>query len=342
MTKRRLTEELKGAPEPEKGPGIGAVVIAIFGSLAMGLGLGAFWDDSPTYAPIRQMTLSVSSGLNTITSRAPEVLPSMRLGEWPAWLLNIEQGVRNKTQTPSVAEGGPAIAIIIDDAGMDEARTREAIALPPAVTLSFLPYADASRLLSRRAHRAGHEVIVHLPMQPVGKENPGPMALTGDLPPEEMKRRVEWALTRVSDYDGVNNHMGSKFTASRKALIPVMETLGDRGLFFLDSRTTADTQAEKTARDAGLLTGARDVFLDDEQDASSVARELLRAEQVAKARGSAIVIGHPHPETLAALKIWTDHIDARGFRLLPLKDVLTLRANASGARTAARAVKTGG
>ena len=153
---------------------------------------------------------------------------------------------------------------------------------------------------------------------------------------------VDWALTRVSDFDGVNNHMGSKFTASRKALIPVMEALSARGMFFLDSRTTADTQAEKIAREAGMMTGSRDVFLDDERDSSSVARELLRAEQIARAKGTAIVIGHPHPETLAALRIWTDHIDARGFRLLPLKDVLTLRANAAGARTVSRATKTAG
>ena len=342
MTKRRLAKEAHEEPSPPKGPGAAAVLIAIFGSLAMGLGLGAVWDNGPSYAPIRQMTLSVSSGLTTITSHAPEVLTPIRLGEWPEWLLNIEQGVRNKTQFLPVADGGPAIAIVIDDAGMDEVHTREAIALPAPITLSFLPYADASRVLSSRAHRAGHEVIVHLPMQPVGGENPGPMALTENLPPEEMKRRVDWALTRVSDFDGVNNHMGSKFTASRKALIPVMEALSARGMFFLDSRTTADTQAEKIAREAGMMTGSRDVFLDDERDSSSVARELLRAEQIARAKGTAIVIGHPHPETLAALRIWTDHIDARGFRLLPLKDVLTLRANAAGARTVSRATKTAG
>jgi uncharacterized protein len=230
----------------------------------------------------------------------------------------------------------PAIAIVIDDCGVDELRTRGAMALPAALTLAFLPYPGASASLSHQAHMAGHEIIVHLPMEPKGAENPGPMALTDGLSEAEITQRLDWALSRVSDYDGANNHMGSRFTASREALLPVMHELSARKLFFLDSRTTADTQAEKLAREAGILTGARDLFLDNDQAAPAVERALARVEEQARAHGSAIAIGHPHAETLAALKIWTKDVEARGFRLVTLKTVLELRADEQKARAASK------
>jgi polysaccharide deacetylase 2 family uncharacterized protein YibQ len=234
----------------------------------------------------------------------------------------------------------PTIALVIDDCGPDVARTREAIALPADVTLSFLPYAPSSFSLSHQASLAHHEVMVHLPMQPVGAENPGPMALTTALSPSEIDRRVDWALSRISDYDGANNHMGSKFTASRQALIPAMQALSLRGLLFLDSRTTPETQAEKVAHEAGMLAGSRDVFLDDEQTASGVEKQLVAAEDFARTHGTAIVIGHPHPETLAALKNWLGTIRARGYELASLKTVLELRQTEHATLTASAATKT--
>jgi polysaccharide deacetylase 2 family uncharacterized protein YibQ len=194
------------------------------------------------------------------------------------------------------------------------------------MTLAFLPYAGASALLSHQAHITGHEIIVHLPMEPKGGKNPGPMPLTDRLSPAEIAQRLDWALSRVSDYDGANNHMGSRFTASREALLPVMQELSARKLFFLDSRTTADTQAEKLARLTGMLTGARDIFLDNDETAPAVEHELARLENQARSRGSAIAIGHPHDETLAALKTWSKTVEARGFRLVTLKTLLELRA----------------
>ncbi len=199
------------------------------------------------------------------------------------------------------------------------------MALPAAMTLAFLPYPGASASLSHQARMAGHEIIVHLPMEPRGAENPGPMPLTEGLSAAEITQRLDWALSRVSDFDGANNHMGSRFTASREALLPVMRELAARRLFFLDSRTTADTQAEKLAREAGLLTGARDIFLDNDETAPAVERALARVEEQARAHGSVIAIGHPHAETLAALETWSKNAEAKGFRLMPLKTVLELR-----------------
>jgi uncharacterized protein len=267
---------------------------------------------------------------------APQVLPSLRLGGWPAWLSVQPEGTKVKSAAAPQAPMLPAIAIVIDDCGVEEARTRTAMALPAAMTLAFLPYGGASALLSHQAHMAGHEIIVHLPMEPKGGENPGPMPLTDGLSAAEITERLDWALSRVSDYDGANNHMGSRFTASREALIPVMRELSARKLFFLDSRTTADTQAEKLARETGLLAGARDIFLDNDETAPAVEHELARVEEQARTHGSAIAIGHPHAETLAALEIWSKDVEARGFRLVSLKTVLDLRESKQKPITAAK------
>ena len=272
--------------------------------------------------PLAEVTLTLSDAWQEGVTHVPLVLAPLRDHYWPDWLL-----LRDKwTKSVALDANRPAIAIVIDDSGVDEALTREAMMLPDAVTLAFLPDPQASWALSRQAYRAGHEIILHLPMEPKGRENPGPMALKSGLSRSELARRLNWALSRVADYDGVNNHMGSRFTASRAGLIPVMRELSARGLFFLDSRTTPDTQGEKLAREAGLLTGARDVFVDNRASAAAIVRALLRVEERARANGSVIAIAHPHPATIAALKSWTKDVESRGFRLVPLKTVLQLRA----------------
>jgi polysaccharide deacetylase 2 family uncharacterized protein YibQ len=256
--------------------------------------------------------------------KAPSA-PAGRAG-WPSWMLGRNQETRSKSQAASP----PAIAIVIDDLGADAARTRQAIALPGAITLSFLGYPETAYSLSHEAHLAGHEVIVHLSMEPTGSADPGPMALLAGLAPAELTRRLAWALERVSDYDGANNHMGSRFTASREGLVPVMQELAARHLLFLDSRTTPATEAESVAREAGMLTGSRDIFLDDDERAVAVEGQLKLVEQRARMTGSAIAIGHPHPETLAALKAWTAGLSKRGFRLAAVKDVLQMREDKNG------------
>jgi polysaccharide deacetylase 2 family uncharacterized protein YibQ len=269
----------------------------------------------PTFA------LGLPQGWKDMGSSAP-----IERRGWPSWLLGRHEETRSKSQATTL----PAIAIVIDDLGADAMRTEQAIALANEITLSFLPYPETSRSLSHEAHLAGHEVIVHLSMQPAGSADPGPMALLVNLPPAELVRRVAWALERVSDYDGANNHIGSGFTASRKALLSVMQELAARKLLFLDSRTTPTTQAENVAREAGMLTGSRDIFLDDDERAVAVEGQLKLVEQRARMTGNAIAIGHPHPETLAALKAWTADLSTRGFRLAAVKEVLQMREDKNG------------
>lgn len=231
--------------------------------------------------------------------------------------------------------GKPTIAIVIDDLGADIASTRRTMALPKAVTMAFLPYPDKTPELSDDAFGAGHEIVLHMPMAPKSERyDPGPNALHVDMPKEEVERRVLWALSRVPQAIGLNNHEGSWFTSDRKALIPVMDILAQRHLFFLDSRTTAQSKGVKLARAANVPVAGRDVFIDDTVSPEAIARQLGMIETVAQRKGLAIAIGHPHRQTLAALEAWIPAVEKQGYELIPLSEAIRRRNAASLAAAA--------
>ena len=216
--------------------------------------------------------------------------------------------------------GRPAIAIVIDDLGGDTAHTHRAIQLPRRIALAFLPYPRDTPALARDAARAGHEVLVHLPMQAQGPHDPGPMALGVALPPQENVRRLDWALSRVPDFVGVNNHEGSLFTSNADALGPVMARIAERRVFFFDSRTTPASQVVSVARAYGVESSDRDVFLDDIATIDGVDAELHALEARARSHGAAIAIGHPNEITLDAVAYWAAH--EQGFELVTLKTAI--------------------
>jgi len=257
---------------------------------------------------------------------ASQVLTPVASHGYPDWLAaRIEYAQGQGAAAPATVVPAPAIAIVIDDLGDDEAATRRAIALPPAVSLAFLPYPDATPTLAREALRAGHQILVHVPMEPDGTNDPGPNALRANLDAAEIDRRLDWALARVPGFSGINNHEGSRFTADRAALIPVIEALADRHVFFLDSRTTADSAVVMLSRAFGVASAARDIFLDDLQTPDAIRAALARTEGLARRDGAAIAIGHPHGATLDALKIWTAQARERGYQLVPANVAIRMK-----------------
>ncbi len=226
-------------------------------------------------------------------------------------------------------EGKPMIAVIIDDVGVDRGRSARAIRLPAAVTLAFLPYArDLARQLGE-ARRRGHELMLHLPMEPEDRTaDPGPVVLRVGDTPEEMRRQIDVALKTFTGYVGLNNHMGSRLTEDPVAMRVVLAELGARGLLFVDSRTTAKTVAPGIARELGVPFAARDVFLDDDPSPASVLAEMRRVEGIARRKGSAIAIGHPRDATLDALEGWLRGLARRGFVLVPVSAIVRHRRRA--------------
>ncbi|MDA0787156.1 MAG: divergent polysaccharide deacetylase family protein [Proteobacteria bacterium] len=233
----------------------------------------------------------------------------------------------------SVAPGQPMIAIVIDDMGLDRPRSVRTTALPAPLTLAYLAYANDLGAQTETARAAGHELLVHVPMEPGPGADPGPNALLTTLTPEELNRRIEWNLSQFTRFVGINNHMGSKATSDLPSMVSVMSQLRDRGLLFLDSRTSGATVAYAEAERQGVPALRRDVFLDHDPSPIAVRAALLQVEQVARRQGHAIAIGHPKDATIDALAEWLPDVRARGFALVPVSAV-ALRL-AAGERRAA-------
>lgn len=221
----------------------------------------------------------------------------------------------------------PIIAIIIDDVGVDYKRSLRAEKLPAEVTLAYLPYSRHLQAQTARALSAGHELMVHLPMEPERAGiDPGPDYLGTRLPVEEIARRVEKNLSAFEGYVAVNNHMGSQFTQDRARLETLMTGIRKRGVMFIDSKTAPQSLAERAARDAGIAASHRDIFIDHTEDAAHVAQSLALIEKTARKYGSVIAIGHPKDVTLDALEQWLPTLHEKGFRLVPVTEAIRYRS----------------
>jgi polysaccharide deacetylase 2 family uncharacterized protein YibQ len=221
--------------------------------------------------------------------------------------------------------GRPLVAIVIDDVGLDRPRSRRAWELPGPLTMSFLPYAKDLPEQARTARAKGHELMLHLPMEPGGRNDPGPNALLVSLSDAELRQRTTTALDSFDGYAGVNNHMGSRFTAFRPGMETVLRQFKGRGLMFLDSRTSPQSVGDQVAQEIGVPSIARHVFLDDDESLDAVRRRLAETETVARRQGFVVAIGHPHEATLQALAEWLPTLQAKGLALAPATAVLRTR-----------------
>jgi polysaccharide deacetylase 2 family uncharacterized protein YibQ len=214
------------------------------------------------------------------------------------------------------------IAIIIDDMGPARAWSERAIALPAPLTMSFLPYARTLPELVAMARGRGHQIFLHMPMEPVGETAPGPNALLAGMAPDTLRERLGWAIGRVPDAVGMNNHMGSRLTTDPAAMAVVMAELARSGLVFIDSRTSSRSVAAAAAAVAGLPHSSRDIFLDHFPTAGFVRRQLESLEATAHRAGTAIAIGHPLPVTLGALEAWIPAAKTRGFEFVSATTII--------------------
>ncbi len=219
---------------------------------------------------------------------------------------------------PARAAGEPArLAIILDDAGESLEVVKEVERLPSAVAVAGLPNATRSAEVARGLGAEGRELLLHMPMEPLGDHGPGPGegAVEVGLSAGEIQSRVERALDVVRGARGVNNHMGSRASADMPAMHAVMGVLQARNLYFLDSRTTPETVAEEAARAAGIPALHRDVFLDVVSEPEAIRHALAQAVARARSQGSAVAIGHVHPLTIETLAGELPHLDS-GVRLV--------------------------
>ncbi len=222
-----------------------------------------------------------------------------------------------------IPKNAPMIAIVLDDMGVDQRRSRLATALPGPLTLSYMTYASDIGGQSTNARNAGHELMLHVPMQPGNPSiDPGPNVLTTTIDNDEILRRLRWGLDRFDGFVGVNNHMGSKFTQYKDGMRVVLNEIRDRGLIFLDSRTSGRSVASEIAQETGVTFASRNVFLDHIDDPDTVRKQLAQTERLALRHGSAIAIGHPRDATIEVLKEWLPTLAAKGIVLAPLSAIV--------------------
>ena len=211
----------------------------------------------------------------------------------------------------------PRLAIIIDDLGNDRAAGRSVISLRFPLTVSVLPQLPFSAELAEEAYRRGDQVLLHLPMQAEsGVMAPELTELRVGMSAPQVRSALAGMLETVPHVVGVNNHEGSRATSDPALMDALMPALRERGLFFVDSRTTAATVAYGAAERAGIAAASRKVFLDDTPERDAIRKQLATAVADALRDGSAIAIGHPHPETIAALAEEVPSLEARGIRLV--------------------------
>lgn len=246
---------------------------------------------------------------------APEVA-SLPVGSQPLWL-------RNALDVPRPTSG-PLIAIVIDDMGVDRGRSRQMWEdVPGPLTLSFMSYADSLDIQTTAAKNNGHELMLHMSMEPSSKTiDAGPNVLLRAMSDEELKSMVVWGLDRFKGYVGVNNHMGSRFTEDTHAMRVMMSEVQAHDLFFLDSRTSAKSVGRKVATELGMTFLERNVFLDNDNNVDTVLRQLEQVERLALKQGHAIAIGHPRDATIEVLKTWIPKARARGLNIVPITMLL--------------------
>ncbi len=230
---------------------------------------------------------------------------------------------------PKANDPLPRLALIIDDLGYGRKQAKVISGLPFPIACAVLPDAPYAQEVARRAFRHGKEVLAHIPMEP---RNPN-IALTDDFLRRDMayplfRRTLERELQGIPYIVGVNNHMGSFLTSYQEPMRWVMEILKRKGLFFIDSRTTAATQGLATARRVGIPAAERDVFLDHERGEAVIRHHFQRLLQTAQRQGTAIGIGHPYPETVRVLRDLLPWAAEHGHRIVPVREVITARLQA--------------
>ncbi len=222
------------------------------------------------------------------------------------------------------AEKTAFIAIVIDDLGQDLNSAQEILALPGSITVAIMPGFPLSKKIAELARQDKHEVLLHLPMEYRGKNGkPAPGMLRATMTPMELLNVIGEDLDSVPGAIGVNNHEGSSLTENREAMKFLMAELKARDLVFLDSLTSAKSVAYATAKEFGMKAAKRDVFLDNERDnAEYIRKQLNELTRVAKEKGHAIGIGHPHPATISELRKWLADAEKQGITIVPVSKLM--------------------
>lgn len=214
------------------------------------------------------------------------------------------------------------LIIIIDDMGNNLKLGQRALTLTAPLNFAFLPHTPYASHLANKAYRQGHGILLHAPMANTSDKQLGPGGLYADMSQQQLQQTFNDSLQAIPHVQGFNNHMGSLLTQQVQAMQWIMQVAATRDLFFVDSLTTPNSVAADVAKRSGIATLVRDVFLDNERDQASLKKQFNVALKIAKQQGTAVLIGHPYPETLEFLEQELPQLLPQGIQLLQIDHFL--------------------
>jgi hypothetical protein len=255
----------------------------------------------------------VSTDVFVLTQALATAIPSTQVSKAPTSSSPMQSVPLHQSLPPQVA-------IIIDDLGWDLGAAQVLLAMDIPLGFAILPHTPFKDFIAHEAQRRGKDVLLHLPMEPYNypQINPGRPVLLSTMSTSELAAQIDSALAAVPAAVGVNNHMGSRLTEDRHAMYVVMQRMKHRNLFFLDSRTSQKSLAYQVARELGVRTAQRHVFLDNEADVRKISQQLHRLATLAREHGHAIGIGHPYPETVQSLRYTLPEIRQAGVEIVAI------------------------
>ncbi|EHK58309.1 divergent polysaccharide deacetylase family protein [Allomesorhizobium alhagi] len=221
---------------------------------------------------------------------------------------------------------GARVAIVIGGLGLSQTGTQEAIGkLPGEITLAFAPQGNSIGRWMQEARRTGHEIIMQVPLEPFDFPNvsPGRNTLTVDASAEENLEHLHWALSRTTNYTGVMNYMGARFSANATAMGPFFAELGKRGLLYLDDGSTARSVAPELALKNRVPFAVGDTAIDGVRNRGEILKKLDELERTARAKGYAIGTGSAFDVTVDAVASWAQEARKRGIEIVPISALTT-------------------
>jgi len=220
-------------------------------------------------------------------------------------------------------QNGSGIALIIDDIGYSVSRARHFLELGVPITFSILPKLPNSINLSIEIKNKGHEIMLHQPMEPYDSTlDPGPGALYAGDGEERIMRVIEENISEIPFATGINNHMGSKFTALPDKMHHALRIVKEKNMFFVDSLTSNHSKGFATARSLNMAAAHRNIFLDNIVEESAILYQLLKLAEIAHEHGRAVGIGHPFPETASAISKFCTTPAGRSVSLVHISEVI--------------------
>lgn len=300
MAKRKITPKKKTRKKSRKNKLFQNSLVKVFTSVAILIllvvvaGLFAHFMLAPK-EPQKSTSTSRSIPLN---KKPIAKIPTFEIYP-PREIPPVEKPVRPPTPPKKL----PLVAIIIDDLGYDKKIAKKLSNLDALLTFSILPHSPFQKSIARLSRDKGFGIMLHLPMEPLEYPgvNPGPGTLLTSMTPDQLVRQLEKNLDAVPFIKGVNNHMGSKMTAESSQIYQIFSILKNRKLFFIDSRTTAESLCKPSARLFQIPFSQRDVFIDHLVEAQFIRKQLKELVRIAQENGYAVGIGHPHVLTYQVL-----------------------------------------